>query len=56
MELALRYIGDSINELTSTNGESTITEDVVEWNGKVSEELIESLRSIANELEEHNNK
>lgn len=64
MELTTNSIGSwggnaaKIIELTVTDwgGGSKITEVITDLNGKVNEDLINSLRNIADELEEQNNK
>lgn len=63
MEFRTRHIGAFKNipakiiELTVMSNSSTITEDVLDLRtGKVDEELIIALRSLADEFEEHNEK
>ena len=62
MELETKHIGayggnpSKIIELTIKGLDGTITQDVTDLNGKVDEDLIQSLRYIADELEEQNNK
>ena len=61
MKLSLKHIGSyggnasPIIELTVSNALSGITEDIVDRNGRVEEDLIANLREVANDLEEHNN-
>lgn len=60
MEISTRRIGRRKNgtysciEVTIKSSGSTIEEDVVDLNGKVDEDLIESLRDLVEELEEQN--
>lgn len=60
MELTIRHIGSyggrqaKIIELTISDSGSTITTDVTGLNNKVDESLINSLREIADQLEEQN--
>jgi hypothetical protein len=59
MELSIRHIGankqaSGIIELTVTDGGTTLTVDVTDLNSKVDENFIDSLRDIANDLEEQN--
>ncbi len=60
MELYTRQIGGygdypaKIIELTVINQGTTTTEGVTDLKGRVDENLIQSLREIADELEEHN--
>ena len=57
MELITRNIGASIIELTiKGHGDTTITEDITDLNSMVDLGFIQNLRSIADELEEHNHK
>jgi len=42
--------------VTDWGGNSSITEDVIDLNGKVDENFIMALRQTADELEEQNNK
>jgi Ni2+-binding GTPase involved in maturation of urease and hydrogenase len=61
MDIKTRHIGSgktALIEITVTDwsGNSSITEDVTDLNGKVDEKFIMALRQIANELEEQNNK
>ena len=58
MLISTRHIGETIIELTISDwsGNSTITEDVCNVNGKIDEDFIMTLREIADELEEQNNK
>ena len=56
MEITTRYIGNTIVELTVKTRESTITVDVCDLNGYVDPELIEILKGVAEELEDHNEK
>ena len=60
MEFKTKHIGSysgypaKIIELTVEGFNSTITEDVTDLNGYVDEDLIKALRSLADELDEHN--
>ena len=61
MEISTTHYGwnnktctSSIIDVTVSYSGSTITADVTDLNGKVSKELIESLREVADELEEQN--
>ena len=60
MEIELKHIGGSrytpsrIIELTVKCDNGTITEDITDRNSFVSGNFINSLREIADELEEHN--
>ena len=62
MELTTRHIGAHggfparIIELTASDGNATITEDITDLNRKVDENFIMGLRELADELEEHNQK
>jgi len=56
MEITLRHIGSTIIEMTVEDMGCTITTDVTDLYGLVDENLIQNLRNIANELEEHNEK
>ncbi len=61
MELTTKHFGAyagnpaKIIELTVSNGDATITEDVTDLNNKVDENFIMALRELADELEEQNN-
>lgn len=61
MELTTKHIGayvgspTKIIELTVSNGNATITEDITDLNHKVDENFILALRELADELEEQNN-
>lgn len=54
MELKLRHIGGKIIEMTVESNHATISEHVTNGQGLVDDSLIEELRAIADELEEHN--
>ncbi len=62
MEISIRHIGYSqtkaskIIEMTVTDwgGNATITENITDLKGNVDENLIMTLRTIADELEEQN--
>ena len=60
MKLEIRHIGtyygkpSTIIELTVSSNGTSITENVSSLNGRVNEDLILSLRQIADELEEQN--
>lgn len=61
MDIKTRHIGygkTALIEVTVTDwgGNSSITEDVTDLNGKVDENFIMALRQTADELEEQNNK
>lgn len=61
MEILTKHFGNHGNnpakfiELSIYSGDTIIIEDVTDLNGKVDENLIASLRSLADELEEQNN-
>lgn len=62
MEISIRHIGHSlvkasnIIEMTVSDwgGNATITESITDLNGNVDENLIMTLRNIADELEDQN--
>ena len=57
MKIETRHIGGSpatIIELTVSGGGATITEDIVDSKNMVDYDFIQSLRDVADELEEHN--
>lgn len=62
MKFTTRHLGSyggnpsKIIELTIEGWNNTITEDVTDLKGNVDEDFILSLRNIADELEEHNEK
>ena len=51
MKLEIRHVGDTIIEMTVKTNELEYTEDVTDNNGKVDEDLIDSLREILEALE-----
>ena len=61
MELTTKHIGAYVGspakiiELTVSNGNANITEDVTDLNHNVDENFILALRELADELEEQNN-
>ena len=54
MDFKTKHIGSSIIELTVEGWNSTITEDITDLKGNVDDDLIMSLRNLADELEEYN--
>ena len=54
MKLEIRHVGDTIIEMTVKTNELEYTEDVTDNNGKVDEDLIDSLREILEALEIQN--
>jgi len=55
MDIKIRHINrPSIIELIIITDNTTIIETITNLKGKVDENLIESLKNIVNELEEHN--
>jgi len=54
MDISIRHVGSSIVEMTIEYGSATIVADVTDMQGIADEQLIENLRSIADELEQHN--
>ena len=55
MDIKIRHINrHSIIELIIITDNTTIIETITNLKGKVDENLIESLKNIVNELEEHN--
>jgi hypothetical protein len=55
MDIKIRHINrSSIVELIIITNNTTIIETITNLKGKVDENLIESLKNIVNELEEHN--
>lgn len=54
MELITRRVSKNILELTVKNSGTTITTDVIDMNGLIDENLIQNLRDVVDEFEEHN--
>ena len=54
MEIKVRSIGSSIVEMTVEDCGTVIATDVTDMNGLVPIELINNLKEIAEELEQHN--
>lgn len=54
MEIRTRRVSKNILELTIKDSGTTITTDVINMNGLIDENLIQSLRDVADEFEEHN--
>ena len=60
MKLTTKHIGAyggfpaKIIELTVSDGNATITEDITDLDRKVDDNFIMGLRELADELEEHN--
>lgn len=57
MKLRLKhYVEGKLVELIVSGFSATLTEDITNLKGEVDENFIQNLRSIADELEEHNQK
>lgn len=56
MKLSLKSIGRTILQLKIETHNALIEEDVTNLHSYVNEELINSLREVADQLEEHNKK
>lgn len=56
MKLSLKYIGRTILNLVVESNNTTLEEDITNLHYYVDEDFITSLREIADNLEEHNNK
>lgn len=54
MELITRRVSKNILELTIKDAGTRITTDVINMNGLIDENLIQNLRDVADEFEEHN--
>lgn len=54
MEIRTRRVSKNILELTIKDLGITITTDVIDMNGLIDENLIQNLRDVADEFEEHN--
>ena len=54
MEITTRYIGDKIVEITIEAHGTKMTVDVCDLNGVADIEFINSLKGVAEELEDHN--
>jgi hypothetical protein len=54
MNFTIRHIGNSIIELTIEGLNTTIQEDITDNNGIVDKNMIEQLKEVINELEDHN--
>lgn len=56
MKLSLRPIGKTILQLKIETHNTIIEEDITNLHSYINEEFINSLREIADQLEEHNKK